>query len=402
MTKALIIGGGIAGPVTAMAVQKAGIESVVYEAYGHDADGVGAFLTLAVNGMDGLRTLDLGQVLADRGHPTPRMAMLNHAGRTLGELPLTGVHNDEPSLLIKRADLYVALRTEAARRRIPVVHGKRLVDAEETATGVRARFADGTEATGDLLVGADGLRSRTRELIDPHAPNARYVPLMNTGGYATGVGPAGEPHVMHMIFGKRCFFSYTKLPNGEVWWFANPPRATEPTPEELARITPQEWRAYLNELFTDDNSPALDLIRHTDEIFYGWNTYDLPPVPRWYTDRMIIVGDAAHATSPSSGQGASMAIEDSVMLARCLRDAPDIPTAFRRYERLRRDRVERIVRHGRRSSSTKVPGLFGRVVLDLMLPIMIRRMAKKPETLAWMYDHHIDWDATYAPSTRTV
>jgi 2-polyprenyl-6-methoxyphenol hydroxylase-like FAD-dependent oxidoreductase len=215
---------------------------------------------------------------------------------------------------------------------------------------------------------------------------------MNTGGYATGVRVPGEPQVMNMIFGKRCFFGYTAMRNGEVWWFANPPRATEPTPEELARITPDEWRAYLNELFADDAGPALEIIANTPDIFLGWNTYDLPKVPRWHNERMIIIGDAAHATTPSSGQGASMAIEDALVLAQCLRDLPEISAAFTRYEALRRKRVERIVAHGRRSSSTKVPGPFGRAVLDLVLPIVFKRLAKNDSAaLAWMYDHHIEW-----------
>jgi 2-polyprenyl-6-methoxyphenol hydroxylase-like FAD-dependent oxidoreductase len=134
----------------------------------------------------------------------------------------------------------------------------------------------------------------------------------------------------------------------------------------------------------------MDIIDSTAEIFYGWNTYDMPPVPTWHNDRMVIVGDAAHATSPSSGQGASMAIEDGVVLAMCLRDTTDPAPAFARYERLRRRRVERIVAWGRRSSSTKVPGLIGRAVLDLVLPVVFRRMARNPAALAWMYDYRVE------------
>jgi 2-polyprenyl-6-methoxyphenol hydroxylase-like FAD-dependent oxidoreductase len=87
-----------------------------------------------------------------------------------------------------------------------------------------------------------------------------------------------------------------------------------------------------------------------------------------------------------------MAAEDAVVLAKCLRDLPDIPRAFAAYERLRRRRVERIVAQGARSGSAKTQGPVGRVVRDLMLPLVFRFLVTD-KSLAWMYDHHIDWDA---------
>jgi FAD-dependent urate hydroxylase len=107
------------------------------------------------------------------------------------------------------------------------------------------------------------------------------------------------------------------------------------------------------------------------------------------------VGDAAHATSPASGQGASMAIEDAVVLARCLRDLTDNQQAFAAYERLRRGRVERIVAQGARSSSGKAAGPIARVIRDLMLPMILKRVAGK-KSLAWVYGYHIDWDEKVA------
>jgi 2-polyprenyl-6-methoxyphenol hydroxylase-like FAD-dependent oxidoreductase len=107
---------------------------------------------------------------------------------------------------------------------------------------------------------------------------------------------------------------------------------------------------------------------------------------------MVIVGDAAHAPSPTSGQGASMATEDAVVLAQCLRDLPGVPQALAAYERLRRRRVERIVAQGARTGSAKTPGPVGRVVRDLALPLVFRFLATE-RSRAWIYDHHIDWDA---------
>ena len=88
-----------------------------------------------------------------------------------------------------------------------------------------------------------------------------------------------------------------------------------------------------------------------------------------------------------------MAIEDAVVLAKCLRDLPDIQQAFAAYEQLRRQRVERVVAQGARSSSGKAAGPVVRVLRDLMLPVVLKRVASSGErSLAWMYSYHIDWD----------
>ncbi len=392
--KALIAGGGIAGTVCAMALKKAGIEPVVFESFGRGADGVGAFLTLTVNGIDALGAIDV-EVAQLGGFETPRMAAYLGNGHKLAELTFgPRLPNGAAARTIKRSELYGGLRDEARRRGVQIQYGKRVVDARiSRSRSVIVRFADGSEEEGDLLVGADGLRSRVREIIDPGAPAARYVGLLNTGGYARGIKVPGTPGTMQMFFGKRCFFGYVAQPNGEVWWFANPARRKEPTREELAAITPAQWHAELCELFAKDGMPAVEIIRATREIMGGWATYDFPTVPRWHNDRMLIIGDAAHAASPSSGQGASMAIEDSVVLATCLRDEPRIEDAFASYEHLRRDRVERIVAQGRRNGNGKTPGLLGRVVRDLMLRLIFSRMrAEGDSSMGWIFEHHVTWE----------
>ncbi len=390
--KALIIGGGIAGPVTAMALRKAGIEAEVYEAYGRGADGVGAFLTLATNGLEALRLLDLDGLVAGLGMPTRRMRMISGTGKVLADFSNGGETSfGMPSQSIKRADLYGVLRDEALRRGVPIHYGKRLAGARIEGAQVRATFEDGTSATGDLLIGADGLHSRTRKIIDPKAPKARFLGLLNTGGFAEARLAAEEPGTMHMIFGRRCFFGYQVQPGGQVWWFANPGRRAEPTPAQLAEITPQQWRAELNELFKHDSGPMLKIIAATGDIIPGWSTYDFPTVPAWRNERMVIIGDAAHATSPSSGQGASMAIEDAVVLAKCLRDVPGTAKALEVYEGLRRKRVEKVVAAGKRNGSGKAPGPVGRVIRDLVLPPVMRRLARG-DALRKLYDYPLDWE----------
>ena len=395
--KALIVGGGVAGPVAAMALQRAGIDPVVYEAYTGGADDAGAFLTFASNGLDALRAIDAHNLVVDKGFPTPRMEIQSGTGKHLGVVPNGGMLSDGTvSQTLRRADLYRTLRDEALRRGARVEYGKRLVDAGITPDGgVVARFEDGSEDEGDLLIGADGIHSRTRRIIDPAAPGARYIPVLNIGGYASDVRVPADPGTFRMIFGKRAFFGYAVHPSGEVWWFANPPRSDEPSKTELAAISTEQWRKMLTDLFTGDDTPAVEIVSATPGELSGWATYDLPSVPTWRRGPMIIIGDAAHATAPSSGQGASMAIEDAIVLARCLRDLPDTRGAFAAYERLRRRRVERIVAHGARTSNSKAAGPVGRVLRDLMMPAILKRVANGG-SLAWMHDYHIDWNENVA------
>jgi 2-polyprenyl-6-methoxyphenol hydroxylase-like FAD-dependent oxidoreductase len=105
---------------------------------------------------------------------------------------------------------------------------------------------------------------------------------------------------------------------------------------------------------------------------------------------MVIIGDAAHATSPSSGQGASLAIEDAIVLAKCIRDRTDVAQAFADYERLRRGRVERVVAYSARVSQSKTAGRVGRWFRDLAMPLALKVFAS-PNAQAWLYGYHIDW-----------
>ena len=390
--RALVIGGGIAGPVAAMALQRAGIESTIFEASPGPSDGVGSFLTVASNGLDALRAIDAHLPVVGSGIRTERMVLSSGTGKCLGVLeagiPLT---DGTTTTTIERARLYRGLHDQASQRGIPIVYGKRLLDLEQSPNGVVARFSDGTEEHGGFLVGADGIWSTSRYLLDPEAPRPEYAGLLGIGGVASGGDLDAEPGTFEMVFGKRAFFGFISPRRGRVLWFANLPVRPEPDRAALEAVSPRTWKERLLETFAEDSVPARELIEATDEsAFRPGAMHTLEPPRHWHRGRAVLVGDAAHATSPSSGQGASLAIEDAVELARCLRDLPDLFAAFHAYQQLRERRVLRVLRTSRRVNSDKAAGPFARKIRDAVMPMVLRRMAA-PERQLWLLGHHIDF-----------
>ena len=401
MTKALIIGAGIAGPVLAMALMRAGIDAEVFEREEAGAAQRGSWLNFQANGMDALRAIEAAGAVENIGYPVDSMSFINGKGRLLGRMPMAARRPDGlTSRMMPRAALIAALGEEAAARGVGVHHGREFTGASVDETGVTAEFADGSTARGDILIGADGIHSRVRTLIDPAAAAPRYVPVLNVGGYVPSVSVDVPPREFQMQFGTRSFFAWMPAPEGGTVWFANPPMVQEPDRGVLSGMSDEEWRRWLHELMRGDVGPSAELIDAAPGPLIGWATYDLPVVRRWHDGRgrMVVIGDAAHATSPAAGQGASMALEDAVILAKCLRDCPDAASGFTTFEALRRDRTERIVREGHRSSVSKAAGPIARVIRDLILPVMFRRASRDGgEGMMWLQGHHIDFDEPIVP-----
>lgn len=396
--KALIAGGGIAGPVAAVALQRAGVEATVFEAYDAPADYAGLFLNTASNGLDVLRTLGIDVPSRADGFPIPRMVMWSGTGKRLGEVA-NGIRlpDGTVSVVVKRGLLQRVLREEAERRGVGIEYGKRLLSYEVAPNGaVVARFEDGTEAEGDLLVGADGLHSRVRPVMDPGAPRPSYTGLLSLGGYARGPRIPPTFETQHFVFGRRAFFGYLVRGSGEIWWFANVARPDEPSRKELSGVSSAEWNRRLLDLFSDDIDLIGEIIESTQGEIGAYPIHDIPTVPTWHEGPAVLVGDAAHATSPSSGQGTSMAVEDALVLAKCLRDVPDVGMALASYERLRRERVEKVVAYSRRIGQSKaVSNPVARWLRDRIMPFALEHLANAGSH-AWLYAYHVDWNEKVA------
>ena len=196
-----------------------------------------------------------------------------------------------------------------------------------------------------------------------------------------------------MVFGRRAFFGGFRTPSGEVWWFHNGPHASHEGPRashEGPRAAHHGAREALLELHAGDPPWVANVLRATPRVLGPWPLSDLPALPRYSAGRVCLIGDAAHAMPPSAGQGASLALEDAMILAMCLRDLGAPELAFERFERLRRPRVEAIARVARRNGSPKAmpsrPALWLR---DRLLPVFLRMGAAEQDR---GYAFKVRWD----------
>ena len=385
---ALIAGGGIAGPTAGIALTQAGIEATVYEAYQSSASGVGGALSIAPNGLDALDAIGAGGAVRRIGTPITSIVVQSWIGRTLAEF---GTPPGMPAMqFVSRSDLYCSLAAEARSRGVRILHGKRLIDVAENADGITACFADGSSTEADVLIGADGIRSTVRSLIDPAAPEPHYAGLISFGARVAHLDLPSTGGKMYMSFGRRAFFGYQVHDDASGLWFVNLPREKPISYAAALGRAADHWLTELAVTFRDDRTPAAEIIKRTNpaDLLITGPVESMPRVATWSRDRLVLIGDAAHAASSSSGQGASLAVESAVQLARCLRDLP-YQQAFARYEELRPKRVERIIAAAARTNSNKASGPVARVLRDRLMPVAMK--LTRPEKATWQYDHHIDW-----------
>ena len=396
---ALVIGGGIGGPVAALALRKAGIEAAVFEAYDADAmTDAGAMLTIAPNGIAALDVVGLADAARTAGHDLHAMVMEKGNGKPLMTVPaLPGL---PPSCTILRRELFRVIQEGVLAAGIAVQYGKRLVAVEEGPDSVTAKFEDGSSATADVLIGADGIHSAVRTLIDPAAPGPLYTGLMSFGFGEFSAdgrlsdGGRGPIETMHFAFGKKSFYGYWKQPDGTDAFFSNFPQDKPMSLAEARAVSKEEWLAKLRASHIGDRpGEQLFAAASVDKMLVAGPMERMPSVPYWHRGRMVLLGDSVHAPSSSSGQGASLAIESAVELARCLRDIDDVTAAFAAYEKVRRERVEKISEQAAKTNTGKTNGAGANFVFGLLMPLLSRTILVPEKMFGPVHRFRIDWDA---------
>lgn len=311
-TRVIVIGGGIGGLTAAIALNRAGIPAAVYER-APELREVGAGITIWTNALKVLRKLGVGPAVEANGTPLRQSELRTWRGVVLSEMNLSELETTYgvPTVGIHRADLQAALADHLGRQHI--IPGAACIGFTQDADGVTARFANGREAKGEFLIGADGLNSAVRtQLLGPQKP--RYA------GYTAwrGVGHIDRPEVpvgmTMMALGRGSQFGYLPIGGGRTYWFATanvPPGGGDGPAGAKATLLArfQDWYAPI---------PAVLDATHESAIIRN-DICDRPPVTNWTDGRVTLLGDAAHPTTPNLGQGACMAIESAWVLAECLK-----------------------------------------------------------------------------------
>jgi len=392
--KVLIIGGGIGGNALALFLHKVGIDCAVYEAYPYK-DGIGGGLGLAPNGMNVLAALGLAEKVKTRSSLALQHTFYNAGGKILARFKNGSPEKyGQPGVSMLRPALYDVMNEEIKRQGIQIEFQKRLKDIRQDGAKVVACFDDGTQAEGDVLIGADGVRSQTRRIILPDGPEPSYVGIIGIGGVTPA---AAVPHMSQRdkqgfsyTYGPRGFFGYAGVENGDVMWWSNLPYERELSREELAGVSLDTIKQEMLAIFSDYHQPIETLIRST-QATVKHNIHDIQSLPTWQQGRVLLIGDAAHAVSPNSGQGASMALEDAMYLAKLLRDCGDYAQVFAQFEQARKPRVEKIVAEGRRRGSDKaIVSPFQQAIREVMIRIFVNLFGEK--SLDEAYAYKIDWE----------
>ena len=353
-----IIGGGIGGVAAAAALHKFGIHSTVYERAPR-LEEVGAGMMLWPNATRVLKALGLLDAVAARSGPNTHFLVRANCGKILMNLALGSF--DVPALCTRRSDLLASLLSALPGDRVRL--GRELTRLEHSRSSVRVHFADGSIEEHDAVVGADGIRSRVRaELFGASEPVYR--------GYTVWRGVAAcEGHGMRSGYNSETWghgsrFGILDIGQGRYTWYATA-NAAKPVP------SPGKLKNELLQRFAGWHQPIPALIEST-ESFLEHGAYDLPPLPRWTVGRVTLLGDAAHPCTPNLGQGGCMALEDALVLAKCISNEQSIESALQRYELLRARRTRHIQQRsflmGRIGQWQNRAAVSGRRVVTSLLP----------------------------------
>jgi 2-polyprenyl-6-methoxyphenol hydroxylase-like FAD-dependent oxidoreductase len=332
--RVLVVGAGIAGLALARALRRSGLDVEVVERL-TDGDSAGTGLYLPANAERALRSLGVGPVVAERAHPIRRQLFRDHRGRLLADVDVAAFWDGVGACVaVHRAALHEALRDTGGR--IPIRLGTGVTGLEQ-GDRPHVRFSDGSAASYDLVVGADGVHSTVRALAFA-GPPARYVGQASWRFVASGFPELDDWRV---LLGARRAFLTVALGGGEVYCYA------DVSTDDPAGATAGDWR----EGFADFGAPVPRLLDHAGDAYFAPIEEVVPPV--WSAGRVVLVGDAAHASSPNMAQGAALALEDALVLADVLAGGRPIEQALAEYGRRRAARVAWVQEQTHRRDRTR-------------------------------------------------
>jgi 6-hydroxynicotinate 3-monooxygenase len=346
-----IIGAGLGGLVAGSMLRARGHDVKIYE-QAAEVQRLGAGINLGPNLMKVMRHVGVEQKLIDIGlEPAAWTSRDFRTGNTLFRYPFQDASRKAfgaTYLLIHRGDFHAVLSTIVP----PDVteFGMRLTELEERGGKVRLVFANRQERQADIVIGADGINSRVREvLLGPEVPKytgyvahrailpREAVPKLNVAAELTKWWSDAAHRDTHIVV------YYLDRAKTELYFVTGVP---QPSWKDGTSFVPTDM-GELRAAFADFHPEVHRLLEATPEAI-TWPIFERDPLPLWSRGRIVLLGDACHPMKPHMGQGAAMAIEDAAILARVLdRHAGDYAAAFAVYERARKDRTSLVQQHSR-------------------------------------------------------
>jgi FAD-dependent urate hydroxylase len=344
--KVVIIGAGMGGLTTAIAMRQAGYEVEIYDRVSQLRP-AGAGISLWSNGVKVLNRLGLSKEIAAIGGQMERVTYYSQMGEKLTDFslqPLIDRVGQRP-YPVARTDLQSMLLDVFGAENVQL--NSKCVAVEQDADSVTAIFEDGRKATGDVLIAADGTHSITRSYVLGHAVERRYVGYVNWNGlvpasddlapkdsWAIYVGEHKRASMMPVGGDRFYFFFDVPLPKGTV-------------------SSPETYREELSSFFKGWADPVQTLIQRLDPVKTNRvEIHDIEPLTTLVRDRVALLGDAGHSTAPDLGQGGCQAIEDALVLATYLQTTNiSVVDALKRYESARCDRVADVINRARKRSN---------------------------------------------------
>jgi 2-polyprenyl-6-methoxyphenol hydroxylase-like FAD-dependent oxidoreductase len=358
--RALVVGGGIGGLAAGIALQRVGIEVTVLE-QARELETIGAGLGLAANAVQALERLAVADQVRARGEVAGTLVAQKPNGATLLELPLRG----SAMLGVHRADLQEVLAGALG-------DGLRLGAAcsgfRDDGERVTVELADDEQLQADVLIGADGLRSKTRAWLLEDGPPS-YAGYMGWRA-VTELTDGSVQGRMSETWGRGVRFGLIPIGSGHLYWFVS-----ESLPEPEAPVVPGD-KDRLARLVSGWHDPIQAAIASTPEqAISGTGIYRRSPARTWGRGRVTLLGDAAHPMTPDLSQGAAQALEDAVVLAASLRDTDDPVSGLRAYEATRRRRTAPIVKRSRAAGRlAQSSGRLGASLRDLVIGSLPNRL----------------------------
>ncbi|WP_433193930.1 FAD-dependent monooxygenase [Nocardia sp. CA-107356] len=354
----LVVGSGVAGMAAAGAMHRRGLSVDIVERRTHSPAGAGLFLP--GNAVRALTELGLGAALGADGVPIHRQRLRDQRGHTLAEIDVTALWDGVGQPM---GITYDRLRTALVDNLpLPVRTGVTVRALTESESGVEVEFSDGSGGRFDVVVGADGVHSELRRIVNPQA-EARYVGQIcwrfvtdNTADIDAWTVWLGRGATFLAVpVGKDRLYCYADLSTSG-------PVAVTPAGSSLA------------EHFSRFDNQVRDLIARPEATDAHFSGIEEVTDPAWRIRRIILIGDAAHASSPNMAQGVAMSVEDALVLAESLSGTGEIEQLLEGYRQRRLPRTQWVQARTRRRDSTRgTAPVVRNTVLRLAAPRIYER-----------------------------